>query len=72
MFVCFVCDLRCDMLCGLCVCVFVCECFLLFNVLVGFVRDVLCGVVWLSFCVYCRCVRFFLNKVVSVRVACEV
>ena len=34
------------------ICVFVCACVLLFNVFVGFVRDVSCGVVWLSFCVY--------------------
>ena len=49
MLFCFVCDLRCEMSCGLCLFVFVCAWFLLFNVFVCFVRDVLCGVVWFVF-----------------------
>ena len=53
------------------ICVFVCECLLLFNVFVGFVRDLLCGAVWFVFlCVLSMFALFC--EIVFVRVACDV
>ena len=51
-------------------CVLVCECLLLFNMCVCFVRDALCDVVCLFFCVLSVFVFFVLNA--FVRFACGV
>ena len=52
-------------------CVFVCECLLLIDMVVCFVRDALCDVVWFVFlCVLSMFVLFVLS--VFVRFACDV
>ena len=66
MFVCFVCDSLCDVVCGVCLCVwfYVPRCSMCLrvvvsvlyvvvvcvNVIVYVLCDVLCGVVWFGFC----------------------
>ena len=59
MLFCYVYDLRCEMLCVLCLFVCLCVDVLLFNVFVCLVRDVLCDAVWFVFlCVLSMFVRF--------------